>query len=127
MADNEPFGFDPQDLDRFLRGALGQFGRFFDASGNGPGLQGLLGELGRQQGAAVQPTTTGQTGDGIWAIYTVDDHGSARVEQVYATELEALRANKHNTDSSRRVRFLPYGIPVSALDEQNTAIDADEE
>jgi len=49
-------------------------------------------------------------------IYTVDADGDARVEQVYATELDALRANKHNTDSNRRVRFLPYGIPVTVLD-----------
>ena len=46
----------------------------------------------------------------------VDDDGGARVEQVYATELEALRANKTNTDPRRNVRFLPYGIAVSALD-----------
>ena len=31
-------------------------------------------------------------------------------------ELEALRANKNNTDPSRKVRFLPYGIGVSVLD-----------
>ncbi len=49
-------------------------------------------------------------------IYTVDADGDARVEQVYATELEALRANKHNTDTNRKVRFLPYGIPVTVLD-----------
>jgi hypothetical protein len=49
-------------------------------------------------------------------IYTMDADGDARVEQVFATELEALRANKHNTDSNRKVRFLPYGIPVTVLD-----------
>jgi len=46
----------------------------------------------------------------------VDADGDARVEQVYATELDALRANKHNTESNRRVRFLPYGMPVTVLD-----------
>ena len=40
----------------------------------------------------------------------------AHVEEVYATELDALRANKNNTDPTRRVRFLPYGIAVSVLD-----------
>jgi hypothetical protein len=50
-------------------------------------------------------------------IYTVSSDGDAQVEQIYATELDALRANKHNTDSNRRVRFLPYGIAVSVLDE----------
>ena len=32
-------------------------------------------------------------------------------------ELDALRANKNNTDSSRKVRFVPYGIAVSVLDD----------
>ena len=50
-------------------------------------------------------------------IYTVNGDGDAQVEQIYATEVDALRANKHNTDSNRRVRFLPYGIAVSVLDE----------
>lgn len=43
----------------------------------------------------------------------------ARVEEVYATELDALRANKNNTDPARRVRFLPYGIAVSVLDDSD--------
>lgn len=64
--------------------------------------------------AAVAP---GEAGDGVWAIYTVDADGGARVEQVYATELDALRANKDNTDPKRKVRFLPYGIAVSVLDD----------
>ena len=56
-------------------------------------------------------------------IYTVDGDGGAQVEQIYATELDALRANKHNTDSNRRVRFLPYGIATSVLDDQEAAPD----
>ena len=52
----------------------------------------------------------------MWAIYTIDDAGGAHIEQVYPTELDALRANKDNTDPMRRVRFLPYGIAVSVLD-----------
>lgn len=52
----------------------------------------------------------------MWAIYSVHEDGGAHVEEVYATELDALRANKHNTDPERRVRFLPYGIAVSVLD-----------
>ena len=49
-------------------------------------------------------------------LFTVDEEGKAHVEEVYATELDALRANKNNTDPTRRVRFLPYGIAVSVLD-----------
>jgi hypothetical protein len=76
----------------------------------------LFDEFGRRGRPAPEPETTGETGDGVWVIYTVDGAGGAQVEQVYATELDALRANKHNTDSNRKVRFLPYGIAVSVLD-----------
>jgi hypothetical protein len=30
-----------------------------------------------------------------------------------------LRANKNNTDATRKVRFLPYGIAVSVLDDSD--------
>jgi hypothetical protein len=63
-----------------------------------------------------QPETAGEAGDGVWAIYIADGDGKAHVEQVYQNELEALRANKLNTDANRSVRFLPYGIDVSVLD-----------
>ena len=137
MANNEPFGFDPDDLNRLfpgagdqIRGALGEFSKLLGSSGQRAGLSGLLGEIGRAQHAAPQPVTTGESGDGVWVIYTVDADGGAQVEQVYATELDALRANKHNTDSTRRVRFLPYGMAVSVLDlpeiaPEDPATDAD--
>ena len=122
MASNEPFGFDPEDLDRFfpgageqLRGALGQFAKCSNGAGGGRPVR-SFDEFGRGRRVGAGPGTTGETGEGVWAIYTVDGDGDARVEQVYATELDALRANKHNTDSNRKVRFLPYGIPVTVLD-----------
>jgi hypothetical protein len=127
MANNEGFGIDPEDLDRMLRGAgeqlrgvFGQFGSVFgagDRAGEG---------FARAARPATQPETAGETGDGVWAIYTVADDGDARVEQVFATELDALRANKHNTDSSRKVRFLPYGIAVSVLDATENGTDGDD-
>ncbi|CAG6999251.1 Uncharacterized protein Rv0313 [Mycobacterium avium subsp. paratuberculosis] len=46
-----------------------------------------------------------------------DEFDGAHVEQVFATELDALRANKDNVDPKRKVRFLPYGIAVSVLDD----------
>ena len=117
MANNEGFGMDPEDLDRMLRGAgeqlrgvFGQFGTMFGGDRAGFGGEGFRGR------PAPQPETAGETGDGVWAVYSVDADGDARVEQVFATELDALRANKHNTDSNRKVRFLPYGIAVSVLD-----------
>lgn len=130
---NEPFGFNPDDLDRFfpgagdqLRGALGQFARMLNASGAGAARPGRFDELGRGRPAAPTSETTGDTGEGVWMIYIVDADGDARVEQVFATELEALRANKHNTDSDRKVRFLPYGMPVTVLDAPVAAPDGDD-
>ena len=42
-------------------------------------------------------------------------HHAPFVENMWR-ELDALRANKANTDPARKVRFLPYGIAVSVLD-----------
>ena len=58
--------------------------------------------------APPEPSTSVETpSDGVWAI-VID----GRVETVYATELDALRANKDNVDPTRTVRFLPFGEPV---------------
>ena len=74
-----------------------------------------------------QPETAGEAGDGVWAIYISDSDGKAHVEQVYKTELDALRANKHNTDTNRNVRFLPYGIDASVLDASLGAPESEDE
>lgn len=123
MSGNGPFGFDPDDFDRVareagegLREALDGINRFFATPGDRAGWAGLLDEVTRFSKPRSEPETTGETGDGVWAIYTVDDDGGAHIEQVYPSELDALRANKTNTDPTRRVRFLPYGIAVSVLD-----------
>ncbi|ABK71266.1 hypothetical protein [Mycolicibacterium smegmatis] len=136
MSGNGPFGFDPEDFDRVareagegLRDALDQISRMFTTSGERAGLAGLLDEFSRFSRPRTEPETTGEKGDGVWAIYTVDDEGGAHIEQVFPTELDALRANASNTDPSRRVRFLPYGIAVSVLDttprSPGSATDAD--
>jgi hypothetical protein len=123
MSSNGPFGFDPEEFDRVvreagegLRDALDGLGKFFNTSGERPGWATLFDEFGRYSQAKTEPETTGEAGDGVWAIYTVDEDGGAHIEQVYPTELDALRANKNNTDETRKVRFLPYGIAVSVLD-----------
>lgn len=122
MGDYGPFGFDPDEFDRViregsegLRDAFERIGRFLSSSGAGTGWSAIFEDLSRRSRPA--PETAGEAGDGVWAIYTVDADGGARVEQVYATELDALRANKDNTDPKRKVRFLPYGIAVSVRDD----------
>lgn len=123
MSSSGPFGFDPDEFDRVvreagegLRGALDGLGRFLNTPGERAGWSNLFDEFTRSTRPRREPETTGEAGDGVWAIYTVDDDGGAHIEQVYPTELDALRANKDNTDPTRRVRFLPYGIAVSVLD-----------
>ncbi|MGB9251729.1 MAG: hypothetical protein WCC28_18620 [Mycobacterium sp.] len=122
MDDNGRFGFDPEDFEHVirdategLRDAFEGVGRFFAVPGDRSGWSSLFGDL--AQRSRSRPETTGEAGDGVWAIYTMSADGDARVEEVYATELDALRANRNNTDPSRKVRFLPYGIAVSVLDD----------
>ena len=129
MDNNGPFGFDPDDIDRVVReaseGLRDAFGRFLNTSAGGAGLGVLFDEFTRRSRPRSQPETAGEAGDGVWAIYTTDPDGKAHVEQVYHDELDALRANKHNTDPNRKVRFLPYGIGVSLLDESEPSAPED--
>ena len=132
MSSNGPFGFDPDEFDRVvreagegLRDALDNVGRFLSTPGERAGWANLFDEFTRSSRPRREPETTGEAGDGVWAIYTVDDDGGAHIEQVYPTELDALRANKDNTDPTRRVRFLPYGIAVSVLDAPDSGGSAD--
>jgi hypothetical protein len=122
MDDNGRFGFDPEDLDRVirdasegLREAVEGVGRFFTFPSERSGLASIFEDLTRR--SRPRPETMGEAGDGVWAIYAMSADGAARVEEVYASELDALRANRNNTDPSRKVRFLPYGIAVSVLDD----------
>ena len=108
-----------------LREAFDRINTFMGTSGERAGWSKLFDEFARGTQGRREPETTGETGEGVWAIYTVHDDGGAHVEEVYATELDALRANQHNTDSSRKVRFLPYGITVSVLDTDTAAGAAD--
>ncbi|MFE9789749.1 hypothetical protein ACFYO7_30675 [Nocardia salmonicida] len=128
MANTGPFGIDPEDFERALRGTGAELSDLFGKAGGyldridqaGVGaLSSLLGQFVQPQrppSTAPEGETTGETGSGVWTIYTVDDAGQARIDQVFPDELEALRAHRDNTDDRRRVRFLPYGVPVSVLD-----------
>jgi hypothetical protein len=115
-----PFGFDPDEFDRVIReGSEGlrdvfeRIGKFVGTPGARTGWSSIF----EDRRARPTPETAGEAGDGVWAIYTVEPDGGARVEQVFATELDALRANKNNVDPKRKVRFLPYGIAVGVLDD----------
>ena len=132
MENNGPFGFDPEDFDRVAReageGLRDAFGRLFTGSTQGAGFGALFDQFVRPTPRQrPQPETAGEAGDGVWAIYMSDHDGKAHVEQVYKTELDALRANKLNTDPNRNVRFLPYGIDISVLDAAHDADEADAE
>jgi hypothetical protein len=122
MDDNGRFGFDPEDFEHVirdategLREAFEGVGRFLTFPSDRAGWSSVFEDLARR--TRTRPETTGEAGDGVWAIYTVSADGGARVEEVYASELHALRANQNNTDTTRKVRFLPYGIAVSVLDD----------
>ena len=120
MENNGPFGFDPDEFDRVVRdaseGLRDAVGRFLGGSQERAGFGMLFDEFTRRSRPRPEPETAGEAGDGVWAIYIAGPDGKAHVEQVYNDELDALRANKHNTDPNRSVRFLPYGIDVSVLD-----------
>ena len=116
MSQNGPFGIDPEEFDRVFREAGDGLRDAIDRLGKGAGWATLLDQFTQSTRPKAEPETTGDTGDGVWAIYSVDGEGGARIEEVYPNELDALRANKTNTDPTRRVRFLPYGIAVSVLD-----------
>jgi hypothetical protein len=122
MDEHGRFGFDPEDFEHVirdategLREAFDGVGRFLTFPGDRAGWASVFEDLARR--TRTRPETTGEAGDGVWAIYTVSADGGARVEEVYASELDALRANQNNTDTTRKVRFLPYGIAVSVLDD----------
>lgn len=124
MGEHSGFGFDPEEFDRMIReGSEGlrdvfeRVSKFVAAPGGRMGWSAVFDDPSRRPRSA--PETAGEAGEGVWAIYTVDADGGARVEQVYATELDALRANKNNVDPKRKVRFLPYGIAVSVLDDDD--------
>lgn len=119
MSQSGPFGMDPEEFDRVLRDAGDSLRDALDRLGKRASWATLLDEFTRSARPAAKPAepeTTGSAGDGVWAIYTVGTDGGAHIEEVYPSELDALRANRSNTDPARRVRFLPYGIAVSVLD-----------
>ena len=86
MDDNGRFGFDPEDFEHMirdategLRDAFEGVGRFFTLPSERAGWASVFEDLARR--TRTRPETTGEAGDGVWAIYTVSADGGARVEQ----------------------------------------------
>lgn len=124
MAPDKPFGIDPEEFERALREMGIEFRDFLEKAGDyidrasTTTLATLLGQFvqpERTRPPKPEGETTGETGSGVWVIYSIDDAGDARVEQVFPCELDALRAHRDNIDERRRVRFLPFGVPATAL------------
>ena len=112
MSSNGPFGFDPEEFDRVvreagegLRDALDGVGRFFTTSGERAGWATLFDEFSRSSRARNEPETTGETGDGVWAIYTVDDDGGAphRTGLSDRTGCASSEQDQHRPDSQGAV------------------------
>ena len=78
MSSNGPFGFDPDDFDRVIReageGLRDAVGKIFDMTGERAGLGVIFDEFARRQ--RHEPETTGESGDGVWSIFTVDHEGT---------------------------------------------------
>ena len=93
MSSNGPFGFDPEEFDRVareagegLRDALDGISRFFTTSGERAPWATIFDEFSRYTRPRNEPETTGETGDGVWTIYTVDD-------EVAPTSRRCIRPN----------------------------------
>ncbi|MET8876142.1 hypothetical protein [Nocardia sp. NPDC004604] len=97
----QAFGIDPEEFERALREVgiefrdlLGKAGEYIDRTSVST-LVSLLGQFvqpERMRPPKPEGETTGETGSGVWVIYSIDDASEARVEQVFPSELETLRA-----------------------------------
>ena len=115
MGNSGPFGFDPEEFDRMvreagegLRDAIARINSFISSSGDQSGLSVLFDQFARNTRTRREQETTGETGEGVWAIYTVHEDGGAHVEEVYATELDALLSRDEVSGHDRRVRRAPH-------------------
>jgi hypothetical protein len=114
MSRNGPFGIDPEEFDRVvreagegLRDALDGVGRFLNTSGERAGWANLVDEFTRYSRPKREPETTGETGDGVWAIYTVDSDGGAHIEQVYPSDWMRYARTRTTPTPPARCAFCP--------------------
>ncbi|GAA4676079.1 hypothetical protein [Gordonia humi] len=96
----------PDDIDWFTREATDGLRRMV-----GQFVESQLRDKPIREPRPTRPDPAPATDGGVWAI-VVDDGASDRVHSLYASELDALRANADNVDPRRTVRFLVFGEPV---------------
>ncbi|EGD56848.1 hypothetical protein [Gordonia neofelifaecis] len=115
MATSNEFG--PDDFDRFAREAGEGLRKLLRQALDNPRATATWADI---AASATRPRTSPEPArdvevvdaePGVWAIVR-DDDGGARVERVFSSELDALRANQTNTDPSRTVQFLEFGVEI---------------
>ncbi|MGB3604608.1 hypothetical protein [Gordonia sp. (in: high G+C Gram-positive bacteria)] len=135
MATTDDFGPDdrgPDDFDRFAREAGDGLRRLLRQALENPRATAAWADIAatavRPRSAAesghssqvrpepkteTQPVSSG-AGNGVWAVVVSDGSPSsgARVERIFANELDALRANQTNTNPGRRVRFIEFDTAI---------------
>ena len=90
MSNSGPFGIDPEEFDRVLRETGEGIRGVFDRLGRGAAWANVVNDLTRTPRHATQPETTGDTGDGVWVVYTVATDGGERVPAGSVVHVHAL-------------------------------------
>ena len=123
MSNNGPFGFDPDDFDRVVREAGEVFATPSAMCSSSPanvaGWRRAIRSVGRRSrtpGTRNHRRDRRRVSGPSSSSATTASRPSNRCTP---PRLDALRANKYNTDPKRKVRFLPYGIAVTVLDESD--------
>ncbi len=111
--------FGPDDFDRFAREAGDGLRKLLKQALDNPRATATWADLATSAARArTEPRREPEVIDaepGVWGIVHTAS-GAVRVERVFATELDALRANQGNTDPQRSVRFLEFGVEIGSPD-----------
>ncbi|ALG86910.1 hypothetical protein [Gordonia phthalatica] len=113
-----PNDFGPDEFDRFAREAGEGLRRLLRQALDNPRATASWADLAasaarprKSEPSQEQTPTVVDAEPGVWAIVRDDD--GPRVERVFDSELAALRANQGNTDPTRTVRFLEFGVELA--------------
>ncbi len=98
MSQNGPFGVSTlEDFDRLAREAGEGLRDALDRFGKRAGWATLIDQF-TGQAQPAGPETTGDAGDGVWAIYTVDADGRRPHRRSIPPSWTRCGQNKNNTD-----------------------------